>query len=110
MLTDSIFISHRKSYIKIQKKDILFLEAQGAYVDIYVQDGKRSISTHLKSFLLQLDDTSFVQVSRKHAINLCYIDEFTSTDLKIKEHTISISKPFRSQLIDKLPIIRTKSN
>jgi DNA-binding LytR/AlgR family response regulator len=108
-LNEVIFVSNKNRYERILKKDILYIEAQGAYVDIYVHDGKKNLSTHLKSFLSQLGDTTFIQVSRKHAVNILHIDGFTSTDLKIKDSTIAISKSYRSQLLEKLPIIKTKT-
>lgn len=107
-LNEVIFVSNKNRYERVLKKDILYIEAQGAYVDIYVNDGKKNLSTHLKSFLSQLDDTTFIQVSRKHAVNVLHIDGFSTTDLKIKDSTIAISKSYRSQLLEKLPIIKTK--
>lgn len=107
-LSDIVFITNKNRYEKLYKKDILFIEAQGAYVDIYVKDGVRNLSTHLKSFLFQLSDASFVQVSRSHAVNILHIDGFSKDELKIKHHSISISRPFRQDLLKLLPIIKTK--
>lgn len=107
-LNEVIYISNRNRFEKLLKKDILYIEAQGAYVDIYAISGKKNLSTHLKSFLSQIGDTTFIQVSRKHAVNIIHIQEILSDSIIIGKQIISTSKMYRNNLLEKLPIIRSK--
>jgi DNA-binding LytR/AlgR family response regulator len=107
-LNEVIYISNKNRYERLHKRDILYIEAQGAYVDIYAINGKKNLSTHLKSFLSQIDDTAFVQVSRKHAVNVIHIQEVLSDSIIIGKQSISTGKMYRNNLLEKLPIIKSK--
>lgn len=39
-INESIFISNNNRYERIDKIDILYIEAQGSYVDIYTEEKK----------------------------------------------------------------------
>jgi len=108
-LNEVIYISNRNRYERLKKKDILFIEAQGAYIDIYSTCGKKNISTHLKSFLNQIDDSAFVQISRKHAVNIIHIELVHSNAVVIAKQSITIGKLYRNNLLKKLPIIKSKA-
>ncbi len=88
--------------------EILFIEAQGSYVDIYLSDRKIGFSTHLKSLLEQMDDPSFIQVSRKHAVNIHQIYEIHNDFLIIGNYTVPTSKMYKINLLKNMPIIKTK--
>ncbi|WP_255066595.1 LytTR family DNA-binding domain-containing protein [Lacihabitans sp. LS3-19] len=107
-IDESIFISNNNRYERIDKIDILFIEAQGSYVDIYAHDRKISFSTHLKSILDQMKDENFVQVSRKHIVNINHIQEIHNDYLTISNFNIPTSKMYKSDLLEKIPIIKTK--
>ncbi len=107
-ISDVIFISNKNRYERIRKKDILYIEAQGAYVDIYVIDGKMNLSTHLKNFLAQLDDSAFIQISRKHVVNISHVLEIYRESVVVGIQHIPITKMYRSGLMEKVPIIKTK--
>lgn len=107
-LNEVIYISNKNRYERLHKRDILYVEAQGAYVDIYALSGKKNLSTHLKSFLSQIDDRSFIQVSRKHAVNLIHIQEVLSDSVIVGKQIISTGKMYRNHLLEQLPIIKSK--
>lgn len=109
VLNHCIFIADNYRYERIRKTDILFIAANGAYVDIYTVSKRYSLSTNLGNFVSQLQEPEFVRVSRSHVVNLHHIESVQGSTLFIQQHAISISKPFRPLLLGLLPIIRTKA-
>jgi DNA-binding LytR/AlgR family response regulator len=109
MLNEVIFIPNKNRYERILKNEICFIEAQGAYVDIFLIDEKKyRVSTNLQQFIIQISDDFFFKVSRKHIINVNQVTAFQSSKVWFGEKHIDVSKPFRESLEIKLPIIRTK--
>jgi DNA-binding LytR/AlgR family response regulator len=85
------------------------MEAQGAYVDVFlVNETKHRVSTNLQQFIVQIPDKIFFKVSRKHIININQVTAFQSNKVWFGEKEILVSKPYRMILEMKLPIIRTK--
>jgi DNA-binding LytR/AlgR family response regulator len=109
VLDHCIFIADNYRYERIKKTDILFIAANGAYVDIYTAGKRYSLSTNLGNFINQVQEPAFVRVSRSHVVNLHHIESVQGSTLFIQQHAISVSKPFRQQLLGLLPIIRTKA-
>lgn len=109
MLREVIFIPNRNRYERIIKSHILYMEAQGAYVDIYlINKDKHRISTNLQQFIEQISDDYFFKVSRKHIININQITAFQNNKVWFDEKEIIVTKTYKLALESKLPIIRTK--
>ena len=112
-LVDSIFIPQQFLYYRVWKKDIKYVEADGAYVKIFTKDKWYQITVNLKAFERQLKDKSFFRVSRKHLINTQYITRINGNSLFIqvpgmKEDMIAISKDQRQEILGRFTILKTK--
>lgn len=56
-----------------------------------------------------MQDDSFVQISRRHIVNINHIQEIHNDYLTISNLNIPTSKMYKSELLEKIPIIKTKS-
>lgn len=100
------FVAKRfDEHIVIPIKDILFLEARGAYTHIYLIDGtKRNLSKPLKHILLSIDHDSIVRVHRSYAVNKYKVRRIKRNTIILRgsvkglEHRIPISNSFRASL------------
>lgn len=113
-VVDSIFIPQQFLYYRVWKKDIKYIEADGAYVKVHTKDKKYQVTVNLKAFERQLNDSSFFRVSRKHLINTIYIVRINGNSLYLqmpgnKEELIVISKDMRAEILSRLLILKTKS-
>jgi DNA-binding LytR/AlgR family response regulator len=72
-VTDSIFLPQDFLYHRVRKKDIYYVEADGAYVKVFTKEKRYHVTVNLKSFERQLSDRHFLRISRKHLINTEYI-------------------------------------
>lgn len=111
--SDSIYLPENLLHYRVRKEDILFAEADGAYVKIFCKTKEYVVSINLKNFQRQLDDPSFVRVSRKHLVNSDYIGRINGNALYLevpglKERMIAMSKDIRLQVLNGFNIIKTK--
>lgn len=112
-ITDSIFIPQQFLYHRLWKKDIKFIEADGAYVKVHTKDKKYQITVNLKGFERQLNDSTFFRVSRKHLINTQYITRINGNSLFLqmpgqKEELITIGKEQRQEILSRFTILKTR--
>ena len=111
-VSDSIFLPHDFLYHRIRKKDIFYVEADGAYVKVFTKDRKYQLTVNLKSFERQLNDKSFLRISRKHLINTQCIARINGNVLYLalpdKEQMLSIGRDQRQEILSRFLILKTK--
>ncbi|GAB3983307.1 hypothetical protein GCM10028806_56380 [Spirosoma terrae] len=111
LLLNSVFVvTTNQRYQKIAKHDILYVQAEGSWVDIVTMEKTYRLSTNLGQLESQLDDEIFCRVSRKHIINLNHISAIQGGLLFVWDTEILIGKQYREALISRLPILRTKAD
>ncbi|MBV6643996.1 MAG: response regulator transcription factor, partial [Cyclobacteriaceae bacterium] len=113
IVRDSIFVPDQFLYHRVFKKDILFAQADGAYVKVFTENKDYSLTANLKTFHEQCQGPDFFRVSRKHMVNLNKVNRINGNTLYIlsgkgMEHPITISKQQRSDILAKFDIIKTK--
>lgn len=107
--SDDIYIPSLKGLTKINKKDVVYLKANGSYVNIFLRNESES---HLFSmnlgYLAQFFPNSFYQISRSYVINLNYIENIDSHKVKLKgiSELIPIPESKKTALFKILPIVR----
>ena len=84
-------------FIKISYNDILFIEADNDYVQIYTE--KQMTRTHctLKDIFEKLPKY-FMKTHRSYIINKQYASTLSTSSLKILEYTIPISRAYQSDI------------
>ncbi|PRY28552.1 LytTr DNA-binding domain-containing protein [Spirosoma oryzae] len=108
-LADCVFvITSKQRYEKITKESILFIQAEGAWVDIVTTAQSYRLATNLGTIEQQVDDVMFCRVSRKHIVNLHRIDSLRGNELSIRGHPILIGRHYRENLLSRLPILQTR--
>ncbi|WP_435354126.1 response regulator [Emticicia sp. SJ17W-69] len=108
---DNIFLPLEKGHQKIVKEDVLFLKAEGAYVNVYVKNQKSPFLFSMNlGYLTQYFTTpNFYQISRSYLINLDYLNRFDTENIYLNEYEGKIPLPQnrRSELVKKLAVIKT---
>ncbi|TAE31741.1 MAG: DNA-binding response regulator [Cytophagales bacterium] len=107
-----IYLPLNKGYEKITKSDVLYLQADGAYVKL----GRMGMTTPLLlsmnlGHLAQYFTTpNFYRVSRSLLINLDHIDRLERNQLYMHQQksALPVSESARLELMKKLTVIRTR--
>lgn len=90
-----IFIKEDKKYYQIKLKDILFLEAYGNYVKVYMVD--KMIVSHLTltSFTHNLPESQFIRVHKSFIISIDKIELIEGNRIHLQNHKIPIGKMYK---------------
>lgn len=106
ILTDRIFLKDTRQFlVKVFLKDILFIQAQGNYCDIFTKEKKYTITSNLKNFEQKLDDRYFVRVHRSYLVNLNHLDEIGDLYLHLKGHEVPLAQSYRAEFFSKLKLM-----
>jgi len=74
----SLLVNHKKEYVAIDKKDILFIKAIGKYSEIYVVGDKHYVSSkNLKEFEIAMPEM-LIRIHHSYLVNARHIASFMS--------------------------------
>jgi len=95
-----IFVKADKEILKINTREILFIESVREYVQIHTRKQKIVTLQSLSKFEEVLPPESFYRVHRSYIVNFEAIDSIMGNSVLIREHTIPISRGQRQQFLD----------
>lgn len=98
-LEDSIFIKSKNRLVKVALRDILFVEANDIYSNVYTADSKYIVNYTLKAIAEKFPETSFLRVHRSYLVNHQKVEALEYNDLIIQGHRIPIGKTYRDELM-----------
>ena len=89
-----------KSRQRINPNAICYIEADGSYCSVYLEDKMYKLTMNLKTVLQKLDWPGIVRVSKSHAINLQYIKSKLGNQLELTNQVkIDIEPKYKDQVI-----------
>jgi len=93
--SSSIFLKDNKKHYKVKLEDILFAEAYGNYVKVYLAD--QVITTHqtLANFEAVLSENQFIRTHKSYIISIDKIELIEGNRIFIKDHKIPIGKMYK---------------
>jgi DNA-binding LytR/AlgR family response regulator len=100
-----IFIKKDSRLIKIDVKDINWIEALADYVNIYTINGRYTVLSTMKSIEQKLPQKEFARVHRSYIIRLDKIREIEDNAVNINEQIIPISRSYKDNLMKRLNLI-----
>lgn len=92
---DFFFVKSERKYLKVNYKDILFVEGLKDYVVIHTEVKKIITKMYLKTMQDLLPDNLFFRINKSYIVNLRHIDSFDNNDVFIREYEISIGNIHR---------------
>lgn len=90
-MEDFLFVKDEYLFKKISVDDVLFVKADGNYIEVFVEAKKHIIRGSLKTFKESLPKF-FFQMHRSYIVNMRKIENFGSKTLMVKNHEIPIAK------------------
>jgi len=96
--TDALIVKSDKKMIKINLKDIIYIESLKDYVIIHLSD-KRVVTKQKISFLEQkLMDNNFLRIHRSFLISASKISAFTQSHIEINGQELPIGRSYKSEV------------
>lgn len=105
LLCDSIFVRHHEKMVKVDIKDILYIEAERNYCRIHSKEKEYLLVMTLKDMDEKLPQKHFIRVHRSFIVNLAQIDEVASSYVVIARKAIPVSKTLKEELLNRLQTI-----
>jgi Response regulator of the LytR/AlgR family len=103
--SDFIFVKDNKIIRKIDMNDILWVEAKGDYIKIYVPEKSYVVHGSLKSIEDKFPSNKFIRTHRSYIIALNKIDYIEDRVVYIHDHPIPISESYRDALLKTLQLL-----
>lgn len=109
--SEAVFMPIGKGLKKINKQEVVYLKADGAYVKVFLLNTPEAMHFSMNlGYLLQFFTMpNFYRVSRSLCINLDYLESLEKDMLYLQQQKapIQISEETRAELVKKLAVIRT---
>lgn len=95
---DSIFIKEGHNQIKIQLKDVLYLEALKDYTGIVTSEKKYCVLNSLGNLLKEKDFQSFVRIHRSYAVQRHFVKRIHNSEVLINDMAIPVGRSYKETL------------
>ncbi len=105
IIKDALFLKEKFRYTKLPIADILWIKAEGNYLEIHLADKKELIRASLSAFLEKINRKNFFRTHKSYVVNLDYLTKFEPTAVTILNTEIPISKNYSDELLRRLEVI-----
>lgn len=104
-LNDCIFVRHLNSMVKIEIKNILYIEAERNYCRIYSNNKEYLVVMTLKEMDKKLPSKHFLRVHRSYIVNISKVEVVATTHLVIDKKAIPVTRSLKEELLNRLQTI-----
>lgn len=101
-----LFVKDGSDLVKINTKDILYINALSDYVKIVTKYKEIAILSTMKNIFVKLPDDKFMRVHRSYIVRISKIDKISDHIIEIDKQLIPVSKSYREELYVKLNLLR----
>ncbi|MGB3464574.1 MAG: LytTR family transcriptional regulator DNA-binding domain-containing protein [Cyclobacteriaceae bacterium] len=98
----SLFIKVNSRLVRIDLKDILYVEAKGDYTVFKTEQKGYVVNSTFKNVEEKLDPNQFVRVHRSYIVNIDKVVDIEENNLLINEQIIPVSRGQKPNLIKRL--------
>lgn len=99
---DDLFLKKNSRLIRVDAKNIIYVEAQGDYVNIYTQKERFTILSTMKSVENRLSKNDFARIHNSYIIRLDKIVEIEDETISLGEKSLPLSRSFKNSFFQKL--------
>lgn len=91
-----IFVKEDKRNYRVDTKDILYVQADGDYVNVVCRKRTYFVYMTMKKIEDLLHGSDFVRVHRSYIVNLAYVTAFEGNRILINETAVSLGSAYRA--------------
>jgi len=97
-----ILLKADKKLYAIEFSRILYVEGQGDYIRVCLDDRKLVVHDTIKNFLASLPEEKFLRIHKSYIVHLDKIECIEGNQVRIGDHTIPVSPASREELLNRL--------
>ena len=105
VITDHLFVKVKHRMVKIELKDVLYVEAYDNYSFIVTAQQKYLVSSTLKDMESKLPSNDFVRIHRSYIVNFNRIEAIEENFVIVNANSIPIGKSFKKALMTRFNIV-----
>lgn len=105
LINDFIFVRADRKMLKVNFKDILYIESLSDYIKIYTHQNTIITRETITNIEQKLPSKNFIRTHRSFIIAINHIDSFTNEYIEIAKKTIPISRSYKEEVLGKLNTI-----
>lgn len=103
--TEDLFIKRDSQLVRINSREIIWIEAMADYVTIHTTSAKYTILSTMKSIESRLPADDFARIHRSFIIRLDRIKVIDDTIVFVEDKSFPISRTHRENLFNKLNLL-----
>jgi DNA-binding LytR/AlgR family response regulator len=100
-LEDSIFIKNNVQFVKIALQDILYLEADNNYVQLFTAERKFALRVSLAQLLDKIQCKKLVRIHRSYAVNIDRMSSFSDGEVCLGKVALPLGRNYREEFLNK---------
>jgi DNA-binding LytR/AlgR family response regulator len=104
-LDDRIFVRHNEVMVKIIIDDMLYLEADRNYCQVYTKSNNYLLVNTLKNMEDKLPPQHFQRIHRSFIVNIKHVNEVAQNHITVGNKILPLSKELRKDLLDRLQLV-----
>lgn len=102
---DHVFVKTKGTLIKINIKEIVWIDASGDYMTIHTLDNKHVIHSTLKVIESKLPTDKFIRIHRSYIISIDYVSAIDDNIVIIGKQLIPIGAVYKENLTKRLNLL-----
>lgn len=95
---DHLYVNTNRKFMKLNFKDVLYIESLKDYVKIYLNDKSVITKDSIRNFIKKLPK-EFLRIHRSFIVNTNKITAFTKVDVEVGEREIPIGASYKEDVI-----------
>jgi DNA-binding LytR/AlgR family response regulator len=100
---DHVFLKTKGRLVRLDLKDILYVEAQSDYALIHTEKEQYLVHGTMKSFEKKLPANDFIRVHRSYIVRQDKIDDLEESSIVIGRQVIPVGASYRDKVLERLP-------
>ncbi len=101
----AVFLKDNKGLRRVMLSDMVYLEADGNYVEVHLRTGRVVLRNSMTEILKLLPEELFLLVNRSQAVNVLLVDGVGADEVTIGKRSFTLTRRYREGLLSQLPII-----
>lgn len=102
-VVDTLFIKSGHEFIKVNVKDILYINSDSDYTEIILKNQKILSSESLKHWDSELSDFDFVRIHKSYLINFSKVRKIRTTSVQMENtDTLPIGRAYKDAVTEKI--------
>ena len=101
-INEYIFVRSDRRMIKVDLKDILYIESYSDYIKIHIGDESIVTRETISSIEAKLPHTKFIRIHRSYIISISQIKSFTNEAINIGDKELTIGRSYKVEVLQQL--------